>query len=162
MRNRCFREFHQQCMTLHMVEKAITVEDVKRPAEKRHIPLGKDMEAGLYMEYSRPTKRVVDTTLGYIAAMRLLTGMYCYCGTHRVSSRKISGVEVIFFPYGTGINYCDRIMHKVLTIDMPEREKLAWLRKRDEATRGEMVQLVNDGWPAGEALEEAMVEGKHL
>ena len=43
---------------------------------------------------------------------------------------------MIFFPYGTGINYCDQIMHKVLTIEMPEREKLAWLRRRDEATMG--------------------------
>ena len=162
LRNRCFREFHQQCMTLHMVEKAITVEDVKRPVEKKHVPLGMDVDAGLYMEYSKPTKRIVDTPLAYVSATRLLTGTYAYCGTHKVRSKKTPGQEVTFFPYGTGINYCDQIMHKVLSVDMPEREKLAWLRKRDEATRGEMVQLVNDGWPAGEALEEAMAEGKHL
>ena len=162
LRNRCFREFRGQCMTLHMVEKAITVEDVKRPAEKRHVPLGNDIDAGLYMEYHKPMKRVVDTTLAYLSALRLLTGTYSYCGTHLHPSKKDPSREVVFFPFGDGINYCDRIMAKVLCIDMPEREKLAWLRKRDEATRGEMVQLVNDGWPAGEALEEAMTEVKQL
>ena len=38
---------------------------------------------------------------------------------------------------------------------------LDWLRKRDEATRGDMVQMVNEGWPAGEALEQAMANQNH-
>ena len=61
-------------MTLHTVEKAITVEDVKRPAERKRLSWASTADADIYMEYQKQVKRTVDTPLAYIAALRLLNG----------------------------------------------------------------------------------------
>ena len=162
LRNRVYREFHGQVVALHMVEKAVTIEDVKKPAEKKQVPLGKSAEESFYVEYNRPASKTVDSTLGYVAALRLLFGTYAYCGSHVVPSKKNPSENVTFFDWGVGLAYCDQAMSRTLKASIPEHAKLRWLRARDEATRTEMAQLVNEGWPAGEALTEALKREAHF
>ena len=162
LRNRCYREFRSEAMTLHMVEKALTIEDAKKPAEKKTLPLGGGAEENLCMEYKPPMRKVVDTTLGYVAALRLIMGTYSYCGSHEVPSKKAKGTNITFFPWGVGLSYCDQVMDKTLKVAIPEHAKLRWLRTRDEATRAEMVELINEGWPGGEALVEAFEKEAHF
>ncbi|CAK0807283.1 unnamed protein product, partial [Prorocentrum cordatum] len=158
LRNRVYREFHGQVMTLHMVEKAVTIEDVKKPLEKKQVPPG----TGADERYNKPASKPVDSTLGYVAALRLLFGTYAYCGTHEVPSKKNSTEKVTFFDWGVGLAYCDQAMSRTLKVSIPEHAKLRWLRARDEATRTDMAQLVNEGWPAGEALTEALKREAHF
>ena len=153
LRNRVFREFRNYSVTLHTVEKAITVGDAKRHRDTTKTPLGNGEDAP-FLETKKPITRRISTTLEYFSALRLLTGVYSYCGTHEVPSKVTKGM-VIFFPWEIGLSYADDCMHNTIKIDMPETDKLQWLRSRDEATRGEMVGLISEGWPAGEALTKA-------
>ena len=43
--------------------------------------------------------------------------------------------------------YADDAMENALEIAIPDHRKLEWIRARDQATRGEMAQLINEGWP---------------
>ena len=112
-------------------------------------------------ETVKPLSRAVDTPLAYISALRLITGAYAYCGTHEVPSKLHKDTLVRFFPWEVALGYADEVMDQVLNIDIPEEKKLKWVRLRDESTRGEMAQLINDGWPGGEALTEAMKSQAH-
>ena len=59
------------------------------------------------------------------------------------------------------MNYCDELTELVIKLDAPEQTKVPWLRARDETTRADMAQLVNEGWPAGEALVKAKEQQAH-
>ena len=102
-RNRTFREFHHRCMSLHMAEKALTVEDVKRPQERKRLSWASTEDADVYMEYQKQVKRTVDTPMAYVAAVRLITGTYSFTGTHKVQSKVDPTKEVLFFPWGVSI-----------------------------------------------------------
>ena len=47
-RNRAFREFRHKCMSLHLVEKALTVEDVKRPQERKRLSWASTEDADVH------------------------------------------------------------------------------------------------------------------
>ena len=59
------------------------------------------------------------------------------------------------------LNYCDELTELVIKLDAPEQNKVPWLRSRDETTRADMAQLVNEGWPGGEALVKAKQQKAH-
>ena len=65
-------------------------------------------------------------------------------------------------PIGTAIEYHDTALHKTLEIAIPEHTKLRWVRYRDQRTRDEMAQLINEGMPGGEAILKALEKHKHL
>ena len=162
MRNRLWREIHQRSMTLLVVEKAQTLVDARQPQAKQRIPLGGSGEQSLAIETQKPYKRRVETVLEYYSALRTITGLYAYCGTHEVDSRVKEGTKVRFFDWGVVLGYADDCMTRVIRINIPEADKLRWLRTRDEATRTEMVELINDGWPGGEALVTADARNAHF
>ena len=156
-RNRVTRELRNGCVTNHPVEKAVTLLQAKRPVEPERLPVvpGLTGDSALVYEHTKPQTRHVSTLLEYFAALRLIMGTYAYCGSHVVVSRK-TGNKVKFFTWGATLGYADTALHKVLEIAIPEHAKLAWIRKRDERTRGEMAHLINDGASGDEALAEAM------
>ena len=57
--------------------------------------------------------------------------------------------------------YVDDAMERTLEIGIPESSKLDWVRARDQATRSEMAQMINEGWPGGEAIEQALKNQAH-
>ena len=156
LRNRVYREFKNFSMTLHTVNKALTVEHARRPVESSKVPLG---PAGsnnpVHLETTTPPTRQVTTLLQYFSALRLLMGNYAYCGSYQAPSKSDTNKSVTFFPWEDALGYCDDTLQATIRIDIPEASKLAWLRARDESTRSEMVSLINEGWPGGEALHKA-------
>ena len=88
-------------MTLHHIERAVTLQDSKRPTEDLKVALGGEGAQQLYWETARPLKRVIRSTLEYIAALRLPTGTYAYFGTHIVESKLKAG-QPVFFLFATG------------------------------------------------------------
>lgn len=101
-RNRVVREFAGKCMTNHMVEKAITALQAKRPVEPDRLPVGPPgAPATLVVEREKPQTRTVTTLLTYFAALRLILGTYAYCGTHLVESSEEKGENGRVFPLGS-------------------------------------------------------------
>ena len=49
----------------------------------------------------------------------------------------------------------------MIKVDLPEAAKLSWMRARDEQTRADMITLINEEWPACEALEKAKDQQAH-
>ena len=122
-------------MTLHHVERAVTLQDTKRPTENLKVALGGEGAQQLYWETARPMKRVIRTTLEYIAALRLLTGTYAYCGTHIVESKLKAGQPTVFFDWEVALNYCDELTELAIKLEAPEHSKVPWARARDEKGR---------------------------
>ena len=59
------------------------------------------------------------------------------------------------------MTYADEVTEKVIKVDLSVSAKLSWMRARDEQARADMAQLVNEEWPAGEALEKAKEQQAH-
>ena len=131
LRNRVFREFKAAAMTLHHVERAVTLQDTRRPTDNLKVALGGEGAQQLYWETVRPMKLVARTTLEYIAALRLLTGTYAYCGTHPAESKIRPGHMVVFFLWEVALNYVDEVTEMVIKLEVPETSKVSWLRARD-------------------------------
>ena len=160
LRNRVWREFRGWTMTLHHVEKAVTIQDTKQPQETERTPIGGE-GSGLYHESAKPAKRVIRTTLEYVAALRLLTGTYAFCGAHAVPSKVSPGHMTLMMTWEAALGYADTVTEKVIKVNLPEHAKLQWLRARDEQTRADMAQMVCEEWPAHEALDKAMEKQAH-
>ena len=156
--NRVIREFRALCVTNHTVEKAVTLLQAKRIVEPERLPVipGLTGSSALIYEHDKPQTRQIHTLLEYFAALRLIMHTYAYAGGHRVESRIKPGTHVVFFPLGTAIEYHDTALHKTLEIAIPEHTKLRWVRYRDQRTRDEMAQLINEGMPGGEAILKAL------
>ena len=163
LRNRVVREWANLGMTNHTVEKAVSSLQAKRPIEPDRVPVGPaGAQSVLIYERERPQTRTVNTVLEYIAALRLLVGVYAFCGTDMVSSKKVPGTTVEFFGWEIALGYADNALHKVLEVAIAESQKLAWLRRRDERTRAKMAHHINQGMPGGEALQLAWQENLYF
>ena len=101
-------------MTLHHVEKCVTIQDMKAPQnqEKSKIAVGGDGDSQLIWETAKPQKRTVRTVLEYVAALRLLMGTYAFCGTYMVESKAKKGEWVQMMPWGQALAYCDEVTEK--------------------------------------------------
>ena len=102
--------------------------------------------SALVYEHTKPQTRQIHTLLEYFAALRLIMHTYAYGGGHRVESKLFPGTHVVF-PFGTALEYHDIALHKTLEIAIPEHARLRWVRYRDQRTRDEMAQLINEGMP---------------
>ena len=150
-------------MTNHTVEEAISSLQAKRPIEPDRVPVGPaGCESVLIYERERPQTRTINTVLEYIAALRLLVGVYAFCGTDMVSSKVAPGSMVEFFGWEIALGYADNALHKVLEVAIAESQKLGWLRRRDERTRAKMAHHINEGMPGGEALQLAWNENLYF
>ena len=158
--NRVVREFRALCVTNHTIEKAVTLLQAKQIVEPERLPVVPG--SALVYEHTKPQTRQIHTLLEYFAALRLIMHTYAYAGGHRVESRIVPGTQVVFFPLGTAIEYHDTALHKTLEIAIPEHTKLRWVRYRDQRTRDEMAQFINEGMPGGEAILKALEKHKHL
>ena len=87
--------------------------------------MGGTGENQLYWETAKPPKRTIRTTLEYVAALRLLTGTYAFCGTHPVPSKTIKNAMVLMMPWEGALGYADWVMEKVIKVDLPEAAKLS-------------------------------------
>ena len=137
--------------------------EAKRPVEPERLPVGPaGSAAALIYEREKPQVKSVRTLLEYFSALRLLMGTYAYCGTDMVDSTECPGTKVQYFPWEVALGYADDSMHKCIENNVPEHEKLRWIRLRDERTRAHMSHLINQGTPGGEALRAAWKGLAHL
>ena len=164
-RNRLFREVHMKTSRMVQVEKVQTMEDIKMSSEPDKLEIGASTVEGskLVLESVRKVSRKVTDCLEYLTALRILMQAYAYVGSHKVVSRRDQAKQITFFPLEVAIAYVDETtMATIAMHTFTEKERLDWLRKRDEQVRGEMVAYINDGWPGGEALTRASERLAHI
>ena len=114
-------------------------------------------------ETQRKSSRQISSCLDYVTALRVIMNTYAYCGTHRVAAADDAGKQIVFFPFEAALGYVDEVTVALQQINLKsEPERLAWLRKRDEAVRSEMVALINDGFSGGEAIGKAWSKLAHM
>ena len=64
---------------------------------------------------------------------------------------------VLFFDYNDGMAYADSSLKSSMQFGGGFPGNLRWLESRDTKTRMKMMELQRQGWPAGEALNEALI-----
>ena len=164
-RNRLFRETHMKNARMIQVEKVQTMEDIKMSSEPDKLEIGTSTMEGskLVLESVRKVSRKVTDCLEYLTALRILMQAYAYVGSHKVMSMRDQNKQITFFPLEVAVGYVDETTMATLAMrTFTEKERLDWLRKRDEQVRGEMVAYINDGWPGGEALTRASERLAHI
>ena len=119
----------------------------------------------LLVQTHYPRRRVVEGSLEYISALRVVMGCYSYVGSFTVSRE---GKNLVFFPWQDALAYADSCMSQALIMGRKLKSEgalVAWLRRRDELIRADMAARINDlseELTGAEALAKAMEEHKHL
>ena len=97
-------------------------------------------------------KNVVDVYW----CLRVLANAWAKAGNYEVDSKSFPGTKVIMMPLATGLDYADRALRVVLGSGVPSVDAMSWLERRDRITRTAMANLIQQKWPAGEALTKAI------
>ena len=82
---------------------------------------------------------------------------WTFAGAYDVDSVIVPGTKVRMIGYGQALGYADWALKQ--TQDRGSG-RVAWLMEKDTLTRGVMVNHQRRGYPAGEALQLALVECK--
>ena len=166
-RNKTFRETTGKIAKFIPVEKAKSMEEAKVVPDPERTDMGTPTGSGarLILESTGRASRRITTTLEYVAALRLIMNTYSYCGSHRLPDPTMvdPNSTVAFFPLEVATAYVDNVTLAVISMQgMSEAEKVAWLRRRDEKIRSEMVALINEGERGGRALQTAAKKYEHM
>ena len=65
---------------------------------------------------------------------------------------------VKFSPTHVNNDYVDEAFRVANLLRCSEADRLAWLRRNDQATMASMISLMRRGWSQGEALTQAKLE----
>ena len=95
----------------------------------------------------------MKTVVEYHRALRVLGNAYCLVGSYDAPSQLQSSTKVKMAPLQAQLDYADMVLRVSSAL-----AAVLWIRDRDEATRGRMVELMRQGWPQGEALTRAAAE----
>lgn len=61
-------------------------------------------------------------------------------------------------PHAIALNYADSRLRIVASSQLPSSEQLPWMCEKDFITRSIMRNYINERWPAGEALVQALID----
>ena len=149
-----WKEIQRNEHTVHTAKKIRSIFQATLPNAEESV----ELKPGVTMEFDKETVTDPQTVVEYYAVMRTLAFAYIYCGSHEVQSSKEPSKKVIYAPFDTNLDYCDESLRYADARSGAAKEKVAWLQKRDEATRSVMVGYMRRGWPQGEALATARLE----
>ena len=140
--------------TVHPVKKIKSIFQATLPGSEESIPL----KPGVTMEFDKEATMEPTSVVEYYALMRTLAYAYIYCGSHEVESTRDPKKKVVYCPFDVNIDYADEALRYADARTGSPEEKMQWLQKRDQATRGVMVGYMRRGWSQGEALTQARLE----
>ena len=129
-------------------------EDQYTEAEEK-VPLG---HGDWQMTKTNLPDYIPGTVIGVYWALRTLAYAMSMAGNYTVDSKKFPGTKVLMMPFAMALDYADRAIRVVLACRIHPKEAMAWLIKRDQITRTAMAGLIRKHWPAGEALDQAIVD----
>ena len=101
---------------------------------------------------------VPHTVVDVYWALRILGYAWARAGNYDVPSKSMPGTQVKMISLEVALDYADRALRVTLSNGIHPLEAMEWLIKKDKITRTVMSSLVRKGWPAGEALLQAILE----
>ena len=101
---------------------------------------------------------VPHTVVDVYWALRILGYAWARGGNYEVPSKVSPGTQVKMISLEVALDYADRALRVTLSNGIHPLEAMEWLIKKDKITRTVMSSLIRKGWPAGEALLQAIVE----
>ena len=149
---RVYREWKRGCPSIIPVEKVRSLMNQKQLNEMQTTSL----DGNIALTFEAPTLREVKTVYGYYTVLRILANAWGYCGNFEVESKAIPGTRVKMFSWHCGFDYADRALRLTMRSNLRNRQDFRWMASRGRITRGAMVTLMRQGWPAGEALDQAL------
>jgi hypothetical protein len=154
LRNRVWREFRKWTMTTTEIGKmkSTVMEHAPRVVYETPISDLLSLTSRTSADYS-PTDVV-----GYYWGLRVLAYAWGQAGNYMVDSKKNPGTQVLMMPWADALNYADRFLQVAMSSGLHQREVLHWAQTKDRLTRSMMAGHVRERWPAGEALEKALVD----
>ena len=117
LRDRVCREFKNRKTFLHPVERAVSVDIDKVAQPARSEPLNGDADPNpnapsVMVVYTPARRRVIDTVLDYLTALRLLMCTYAKVGSFTVPAP--SGGHQVFMPWQVAMHYVDEVIPRLL------------------------------------------------
>ena len=151
---RVYRELKRGTATVIDVKKCRALIHACTPTERKRHELGE----GLQLEVGAADSVQIGSVIDYYWGLRILAYAYAVAGHEQVESQVTVKTKVRNCPLDVNLDYADAALRDCMSLRLPGRSALAWLRSRDTLTRGVMVQLLRQGWPQGEALTRARRE----
>ena len=151
---RCWREFKRVTPSLISIRKVRSLFAAQLPKKERTVSLGQSTKLQLDVETDRALTSVVE----YYFGLRILINAFVWAGNFLADSKTKAGEKVIFSPMAVNMTYCDECLRKATELHCDSGLQLSWLEERDLLTRGKMVALMKQGFPQGEALEQALLD----
>ena len=149
-----WREVQRNEHTVHVAKKIRSIFQATLPNQEESVGL----KPGVTLEFDKEQSVDPRTVVEYYVIMRILAYAYAYCGSHEVASVRSKELKVVFAPLDVNLDYADEALRYADARPGSQEDKMRWLQKRDEATRGAMVGYMRRGWPQGEALTQSRLE----
>ena len=154
--NRTYREWRAKLPQVPTADKVRSITAALQPKDRHEQPLGNDANAVPWMVWETQKKLKIETVVDYYWALRILAFVWGKVGCHKVTSKNDPTKQVWFFDFNQGMSYADRALRQAMQFGGGFPQNLNWMEDRDVKTRTKMMEVQRQGWPAGEALEEAM------
>ena len=120
---------------MHTAKKIRSIFQATLPNTEESVPL----KPGVTMEFDKEHFSEPTTVVEYYSIMRTLAYAYMYCGSHEVQSNREPSKKVVYAPFDVNIDYADEALRYADARAGSAQEKVTWLQKRDEATKGVIV-----------------------
>ncbi|CAE7513615.1 DNMT3B [Symbiodinium sp. CCMP2592] len=147
---RVYRELTRNLPTVIPLTKVRSLFQSHKPSAERKISLGGNVTVKVDEQESAPLRNVFD----YYHALRVLGNAYAIAGSTELPSQSDPTKAVRMCPFQVQLDYANFVLRMSMQWEAP----LGWVKVRDEATRGRMVELMRQGWSQGESLARAMSE----
>ncbi|CAE7158869.1 DNMT3A [Symbiodinium necroappetens] len=142
---RVYRELTRNLPTVIPLTKIRSLFQSHKPTAERRISLGGNVTVRVDEQESAPLRNVFD----YYHALRVLGNAYAIAGSIEVPSQIDQGKTVRVSPFQTQLDYADFVLRMAMQWEAP----LSWVKDRDEATRGRMVELMRKAHPRDRRLK---------
>jgi hypothetical protein len=154
--SRTYKEFRRGTATIADMKKIRSVLFDRNQKVDKRVPIGAGMSV-LLNDSQQADTHSASTTPEFYMKTRILANAWALSGNYRVQSKKQPPTQITMMTLQQALDYCDYALR--CSVEQGN-SSLKWLEDRDTATRKRMVMHMRRGWPASEALQEAIVESK--
>ena len=136
---RIYRELQSNLPTVISVTKVKSLFQANQPVTEQRISLSANVSVRVDEPETLPVKSIVE----YCLALRTLGNAYAMAGSYEAPSFLDPNKKVRMCPLQVQLDYADF----VLRMSASGEASVSWVRERDEATRGRMIELMRQNWP---------------
>ena len=150
---RLYRECQRLGATVVPMRKVRSLFHQTMPGRTQEVQLGNSIS----LRMARDDPKDATSVYEYYMGLRIMAYAYSIVGQFKTQSKLRPAEKVTFAPLSVNQTYADSCLKR--THEHPDGvQSLSWLLHKDELTRSKMVEHMRQGWPQGEALEQAVTE----